>query len=174
MGSQPEAPLLRLAILEADTPQPQTAAAYGTYGGLFASLFTAACAPQPVASVLTITKHDVVRAPDSAYPALDDIDAILITGSRHSAYDDDEWIRRLVAYTRAAIEGGRVRVIGVCFGHQIAGLALGAEVRRSEKGWEISVMDVDLSEDGRRLFGLKKLVSGTSTYPSRCASSVCC
>lgn len=178
MGSQQTAASpLRLAILEADAPQPQTAAAYGTYGGLFASLFGAAVEryeQQPLSSALHITKHDVVNFPETAYPSLDDIDALLITGSRHSAYDGDEWIRRLVDYTRSAIEGGRVKVVGVCFGHQIVALALGGRVARNEKGWEVSVMDVQLNEEGKRVFGLEKMVGpgrplSTSMSPARAA-----
>lgn len=46
-----------------------------------------------------------------------------------------------------------VRSIGVCFGHQIIGRALGAPLGRSTRGWETSVTDVKLSEEGVRIFG---------------------
>lgn len=51
-----------------------------------------------------------------------------------------------------------MRVIGVCFGHQIVGRALGVEVGRSEGDWEVSVTDVELTEKGREVFGKEKLV----------------
>jgi len=149
---------IRLAILEADMPQPQTAARYSHYTGLFTSLLTSATSPTPVAARFTITRHHIVNDA-SAYPSLSDIDAILITGSKHSAYLDDEWIRDLVDYTRKALETNRVRVVGVCFGHQILGRALGVGVGQSEKGWEVAVTDVELSEEGKKLFGLGKMVS---------------
>ena len=161
MGSQPEsAPALRLAILEADTPLPGTQAKYKTYGGVFTNLFARATAPAPVESVLRITQHDVVNDP-SSYPDLDAIDAMLITGSRHSAYLDEEWIVRLVEYTRKAVASGRVRVVGVCFGHQIVGRALGVPVDRNDKGWEVSVTETKLSDEGKKLFGLETLVRST-------------
>lgn len=53
----------------------------------------------------------------------------------------------------------RVRIIGVCFGHQILGRALGVKVGRNDAGWEISVCDVDLTEKGKELFQRDKLVS---------------
>lgn len=52
----------------------------------------------------------------------------------------------------------QVRVIGVCFGHQIVGRALKAEVGRNPLGWEAAVTDVDLSAKGKEIFGVDKLV----------------
>lgn len=154
----------RIAVLEADSPQPKAAERYGHYTGLFTSLLSAAVAPSPVTDHFVITRHHVVND-TAAYPALDDVDAILITGSKHSAYMDDEWIVALTEFTRRAIEGGRVRVIGVCFGHQIVGRALGVEVGVSDVGWEVAVTDVELSEEGKKLFGLQKMVSSAVPVP---------
>lgn len=52
----------------------------------------------------------------------------------------------------------RVRVIGVCFGHQILGRALGAKVGRSDVGWEAAVHPLTLTEKGKEVFGVEKLV----------------
>lgn len=46
----------------------------------------------------------------------------------------------------------RVKIIGVCFGHQIVGRALGAPVARSEKGYEMSVIELNLTARGKKLF----------------------
>jgi GMP synthase-like glutamine amidotransferase len=43
-------------------------------------------------------------------------------------------------------------VIGVCFGHQIIGRAAGVKVGRSDKGWEIAVLPIELSPRGKELF----------------------
>lgn len=51
-----------------------------------------------------------------------------------------------------------MKVLGICFGHQIIGRALGAKVGRSDRGWEISVSEMDLTEQGKKLFGKDKLV----------------
>lgn len=153
MGSSPPSQPIRLAILEADTPVPGAQAAYGGYGGVFAALFRQAVAPAALEAHLTLTAHDVVGGGAAAYPDPAAVDAVLITGSKHSAFVADAWVERLVAYTRALLDGGRVRVVGVCFGHQILGRALGAAVGRSPAGaWELAVVDVALTDAGRRLF----------------------
>lgn len=35
---------------------------------------------------------------------------------------------------------------------------MGAKVGRSDQGWEIAVCDMDLTEKGKELFGLEKIV----------------
>ncbi|CAI4210773.1 unnamed protein product [Parascedosporium putredinis] len=97
------------------------------------------------------------RRRPAAYPALDDVDAILITGSKHSAYLDDEWILALTDYTRKALDSRRVRVVGICFGHQIVGRALDAGVAKNDRGWEVAVTEVDLTDEGKKIFGLEKM-----------------
>ncbi|KAM5345204.1 hypothetical protein ACJ41O_011066 [Fusarium nematophilum] len=160
MGSSIPPPL-RLAILEADTPQPQTRDCYGGYTGVFTALLDAAAQsfspPRKLDELVSIKGYDVVNDLHS-YPALEDVDAVLITGSRHTAFDNDPWIIRLVEFAKKAIESNRVRVVGVCFGHQIVGRAAGAKLGRSDKGWEVAVTEVDLTAKGKEIFGLDKML----------------
>lgn len=80
---------LRIAILESDTPLERTKNKYGGYGGVFEALLKTSAKElgQPEKldpeTGLEITKWDVVHR-DDLYPNLDDIDAILITGSSMS------------------------------------------------------------------------------------------
>lgn len=162
----PSAPV-RLAILETDEPLPSIAAVCGNFGTIFTCLLQAACqsldpGPQTLESQVALSIHDVLNDdPETAYPDPKTIDAVLITGSRYSAYDNENWILRLVEYTRHLLEGGRVRVIGICFGQQIAARALGAKVARSPRGWELAITEMDLTEEGKKVFGAKTLVSST-------------
>jgi GMP synthase-like glutamine amidotransferase len=152
-------PPLRIAILECDTPLQNTNLKYGGYGGVFTSLLHKAATsltPPLSTSDLDITKFDVVTAQE--YPSLSSIDAILISGSRHTSFDDDPWILKLVDFVKEILAQDRVRIIGVCFGHQVVGRAMGMKVGRSDKGWEVSVTDVDLTEKGKEIFGKKDLV----------------
>ena len=160
----PDLPL-RIAILECDTPLDATRATYGSYGGVFIALLKAGADALSYpglssTSGLSISTYDVVTA--QTYPVLDDIDAILITGSRHNAFDHDPWILKLVEFTERVLKQRRVRTIGVCFGHQIVGRALGTKVDRSDKGWEVSVTAIDLTKRGQEIFGKTALVSSTS------------
>lgn len=163
MGSTSNLRPLRLAILEADTPLPNTNAKYHGYGGVFTDLLRRAVAPDPLDTHLQLSVHHVVAddpANPPSYPDLASIDAILISGSKHSAYLDEPWINRLVDFTRAALATeGRVKVVGVCFGHQIVGRAAGVEIGVNEKGWEVSVTEIRLSATGKKIFGSDTLVS---------------
>lgn len=147
---------LRLAILEADVPLPGVDARYKGYHGVFKDLFSRAAAPEALDRIATLSRHDVVNDYETAYPPLDDVDGILITGSKHSAFEDDPWIVALVDYVRAALAHPRgVRVVGVCFGHQIVSRAMGVPVCRSAAGWEVSVIETRLTDAGRRVFGVQ-------------------
>lgn len=172
-------PPLRIAVLECDTPLDNTKAKYESYGGVFKKFLKASAVVlgglNPDTD-LVISKYDIVNGTE--YPNLEDVDAILLTGSsawlllfihksianltnilEHDSFADDPWIKTLVEFTKKAYAHDRVRIIGICFGHQIVGRALGAPVGRSDAGWEISVCGMDLTEKGKELFGTEKLVS---------------
>lgn len=70
-----------------------------------------------------------------------------------NAHDNDPWILKLVAFARQVLAQSRVRLIGVCFGHQIIGRALDVKVARNERGWETSVTRVQLTAKGREIMG---------------------
>lgn len=78
-------PPLRIAVLECDTPLDETRHKYGGYGGVFEALLRAGAdalgQPKLISSEkgLDISKWDVVDA--QQYPRLEDVDAVLITGS---------------------------------------------------------------------------------------------
>ncbi|CAI7641026.1 unnamed protein product [Penicillium pancosmium] len=152
---------LRIAVLEADTPIPPVDNRYGGYGGVFTSLLKSSAKalnkPEQLdpENGLVISKWDVVSGTE--YPKLEDIDAVLISGSKHNSYEDIPWINRLVEFTQHVLAQDRVRIVGVCFGHQILGRALGVKVGQSDQGWEIAVCDMDLTEKGKEVFGLEKI-----------------
>jgi GMP synthase-like glutamine amidotransferase len=77
----------------------------------------------------------------------------------HNSFDDDAWILKLVDFTEKLLKQDRIRIIGVCFGHQILGRALGAKVGRSDNGWEIAVLPVELTAKGKEVFQQDSLVS---------------
>lgn len=81
-------PPLRIAILECDEPIGRTKDKYGGYGNLFKELLLAGA--DKVAKddstpkhELDVTKFNVVNI--EQYPKLENIDAVLLTGSRMSS-----------------------------------------------------------------------------------------
>lgn len=78
-------PVIRVAILEADTPIGRTKEKYGGYGNLFKELLgkgtkLVAETDGGKEAQLDVLKYDVVNT--ESYPALENVDAVLITGSR--------------------------------------------------------------------------------------------
>ena len=86
---------------------------------------------------------------DGEFPeAPQDCDGWLITGSRHGAYEDHDWIPPLEDFIRACY-AARQPMIGVCFGHQIIAQAMGGTVVKFDKGWSVGRVEYDI--DGQRM-----------------------
>lgn len=77
---------LRIAVLECDTPIGRTKEKYGGYGNLFKELLSNGAKllqEKGEGEVeLDITKYDVVN--QEVYPELENVDAVLLTGSSMS------------------------------------------------------------------------------------------
>ncbi|KAF2994105.1 hypothetical protein E8E14_002746 [Neopestalotiopsis sp. 37M] len=138
------------AILSTDVPVPNVRAKLGTYGDIFHRLLSDAASRISPATTIQSTEFDVVQG---AYPkCLSRFDAILITGSAASAYDNVEWVRRLDAYILDVYENHpRVKIFGSCFGHQIICQSLfkqfGVVVERESKGWELGVHEIRFTDN---------------------------
>ncbi|CCH45256.1 hypothetical protein BN7_4838 [Wickerhamomyces ciferrii] len=102
-----------------------------------------------------IKGYDIIKSQFPTDEEFQNIKAIWITGSRSDAFANDEWILKLRDYLQNVVLPSSVPVIGICFGHQIIGRALGAEVGRNEKGWELGVTNISINQDPevQELFG---------------------
>ena len=69
-------------------------------------------------------------------PGPDAADGWLISGSKHGAYEDHDWIPPLEDFIRQVATSGRP-MIGICFGHQIIAQALGGKVEKFGGGWSV-------------------------------------
>ncbi|KAK4080521.1 hypothetical protein Trihar35433_1626 [Trichoderma harzianum] len=149
--------VLRLGILECETTLPKAKAARGSYGDIFEDLFRLGLKNLGDAAAdvqLQVSKWDVING---KYPQIEDVDAIVMTGSYGTAFEDVPWIVALVDYIKHALESTDKKVVGICFGHQIIGRALGADVNHSPGGWELSVGSIDLNEQGQKFLGSPSL-----------------
>ncbi|KAK4080999.1 hypothetical protein Trihar35433_2104 [Trichoderma harzianum] len=158
MGSRPPAipRVYTVAILECDTPIEPVVKQFGSYGDIFERFLRNGLAKYLKHTTtsqdvdLRLIKSNMVDLGD--LPAFDQVDCLLLTGSKHNSFEDDPWILRLVEYIRTAYETTKTPIVGICFGHQIISRALGGVVQRNPKGWEVSVDHIDLTPKGRELF----------------------
>ena len=76
---------------------------------------------------------------------LDECDAYVITGSRASAYEEQDWIIGLKGLVRDIYRAG-VPLVGICFGHQVVAEALGGRVVKAATGWGVGRHDVTITQ----------------------------
>lgn len=126
---------LRIGLLECDHVAPHLRHIRGDYADMFRSLF-AAHAPE-----VTLVGYDAIGGQLPADPH--EQDAWLISGSRHSVYEDLPWIHGLLDFIRA-VDAARGVMVGICFGHQAIAHALGGETTRSDRGWGVGVHEADV------------------------------
>ncbi|KAH7070345.1 class I glutamine amidotransferase-like protein [Paraphoma chrysanthemicola] len=151
---------LRICMLNADVPVPAVAADRApTYGQIFHQLLSAAARQTSPEIEITSQDFDVMK---EVYPvSLANYDAIIISGSANSAYDDLPWVHKLNDYVLDVYRNEpRIKIFGSCFGHQLMCQSLlssrGAKVEPDPKGWEIGVQNITLHDRFRTVFGKSK------------------
>ncbi len=69
----------------------------------------------------------------------------VVSGSKHGVYDDLPWITNLLEFIRDCWDA-KVRMIGVCFGHQAIAHALGGHAEKSVSGWGFGIQAATIQE----------------------------
>ncbi len=123
---------MKIAILQCDDVVEKLQPQFGHYHDMIRHMLRTHAPAQTF-------EFEVFDCQQQCYPAdIDDFDCYITTGSKASAYDDAPWIARLIDFV-STLDQQRKKLIGICFGHQIIALALGHEVRKSDKGWGIGI-----------------------------------
>ena len=117
--------MTRIAILETGAPPAALAPAHGDYPAMFRAL---------LGEGFETETFDVQAG---ALPDPDLFDGAIITGSAAGVYEDHPWIPPLLEWIRRA--KGRLRLVGICFGHQAMAQALGGGVEKSHRGWGVGL-----------------------------------
>jgi len=126
---------LKLGILDCDTLHEDLRKEYVSYSHMFQTLF------MQVAPSVSFTSYPVI---EGIYPeSPDECDGYIITGSKSSVYDNDEWLGNLSNYVRS-LASHRKKMVGICFGHQLLAHVLGGRTSKSDKGWGVGVMQSEV------------------------------
>ena len=127
---------MEITILETGKPPRPLDASWPSYPDMFSAAMAA------IDPSLTFNTVDVIGGQNLPDP--ETLEAVLITGSPASVYDDAPWIRTLLNYIGWLAEAN-TPTIGICFGHQAIAKALGGIVEKSDKGWGIGRHTYDIT-----------------------------
>lgn len=118
---------MKLCVLDNDLLDAELVPAYTSYGAMFARLLRDAGAHD--------WSIDIFNTVQGQYPAsFDAYDAVLLTGSRADSFSQDPWVLALRQRVAQLLQAKK-KLVGVCFGHQLIALCLGAPVGRAPQGW---------------------------------------
>ncbi|MDH5543983.1 MAG: gamma-glutamyl-gamma-aminobutyrate hydrolase family protein [Gammaproteobacteria bacterium] len=126
---------MKIGILQCDSILDQYRDQYENYPEMFKTLLSTA------APAVLFKTYDVEHG---EYPVqIDECDAYVITGSKASVYDDEEWIRVFSDFL-IRLHEHKKPLVGICFGHQLIAQALGGETKKSPKGWGVGVQSYEV------------------------------
>lgn len=123
-----------IVVLVAGDPVAQTSA---SRGGFFDLIRAAA----PSFRAASWRSHDLREL--NVLPALTDAAAVIVTGSPASVTERTPWME-LAAEKLRELVASQVPLLGICFGHQLLGHALGGTVAPNPRGREMGTVKHDL------------------------------
>lgn len=121
---------MKIGILQCDATNENFRDEHGDYPGMFISLFQS-IDPELQFAVFDVRLEQYPQTPQEC-------DAYLITGSRFSVYDDEEWIHKLEKFV-VELHSEKHPLLGICFGHQMIARALGGKTEKAIQGWGVGV-----------------------------------
>jgi len=126
---------MRIGLLLCDHVSDEYRQIAGNYDEMFASMLEG--------RGVELNAYDVRNGRFPVDPT--ECDGYLVSGSRASVYEDEQWIRDLEGFVRRAVDAS-VPIFGVCFGLQVMATALGGTVEKSDRGWGVGVHTMTVVE----------------------------
>lgn len=124
-------PPWKLGILDCDIILPHLRIDFANYGEAFVNYFEHHCPG--------VFNYEIYHLKEGDHlPHINSCDAFLITGSKSSANDNDDWIISLSQFILECNETSKP-MIGICFGHQLIAKVLGGTVQKHDAGWGVGV-----------------------------------
>jgi GMP synthase-like glutamine amidotransferase len=128
---------LNIGLLLCDDVDASAQEQFGTYEQMFRNS-------------LDPLEQDFILTPircfeDEILPDPKQFDGFIITGSRYSVYEDLPWITSLLDFVRKCWEL-EIKVVGICFGHQLIAHALGGKTEKAEVGWGFGIQSAKITE----------------------------
>lgn len=78
-------------------------------------------------------------------PEVEALDGVIVSGSPSRIAEPEPWIERGLSYLRELASRG-TPTLGICFGHQMLGAALGGQVAPNPRGREIGTVRLAVAE----------------------------
>lgn len=121
---------MNIGILQCNTSRAPFAEQYGQYPEMVKNLL------HKIDPTLTFDVYDIEahQFPTTIHAC----DAYIITGSKHSVNDPWPWIAELERFI-LKLHQANIKLIGICFGHQLIAKTLGGKVTKSPKGWGVGM-----------------------------------
>ena len=128
---------MKIGLLQCDHIRQEFQHLIHDYSDAFEALF------KHHAPALSLKVYDVCHGKLPRTPT--ECEGYVITGSRHSVYDDIDWIHQLSAFVRQVYDE-KCKLVGICFGHQMIAHALGGKVAKADNGWGIGIKAVNIEK----------------------------
>jgi GMP synthase-like glutamine amidotransferase len=117
---------MKICILDNDNLDAHTAPTFHSFARMFIQLFERAGVQW---------EFDAFNTTRGEYPAsFEPYDAVLLTGSGADSFSSEPWVVELRSRVTVMVQQ-RKKMVGVCFGHQLIALCMGARVGRAPQGW---------------------------------------